>query len=124
MGTPMGPLSRKLDHVLHDAFPWLSIFYARKHYAYPWHELTSMWLVAKTMEGSRDTILGDKLTQVGAFFMLLAERQYEESQNYACVYGRCIVIWHPRKGNLGGVGRPGCPCDDMKEPRDLVRGPI
>lgn len=101
--------------------PWTAIFHGRKHYGYEWSWLIKNYIEAK---GGWDEEWGYEETKTGNFYYRLAHRSSEESVQYDCVYGTCTVIWHPKQGNKGGMGRPGCPCDDMDDPRDLERGPL
>lgn len=101
--------------------PWTSIFHARKHYGYEWKWLFKAW---RNSTGGQDKVFGGTKTRTEDFYSQCAHRSYEECVLYACVFGTCTVLWHPTRGNVGGAGRPGCPCDDMDEPRDLERGPI
>lgn len=106
---------------IYKHFPWTAIFHARKYYGYEWSWLVRTWLTSK---GGEDSILGGEKTRGVDFYSKCAHRSHEEAVHYACVYGTCTVIWHPKRGNMGGMGRPGCPCDDMDDPRDLERGPL
>jgi len=109
------------QNFLFQYMPWTSIYWGRKYYGYSWLWLIKAWITAKP---GKDRLFGGVQDKTGNFFEKLAHRSHEEATLYACVYGTCTVIWHPTRGNMGGGGRPGCPCDDMEDPRDLNRGPL
>lgn len=111
-----------INNVIYKAFPWSVVIYAHRRYPFGW-----LWLInayRKAEDTGVDTILGFPKDKAVEFFSACAGRAHDESEQYRCVYGTCTVIWHPKMGNRGGMGRPGCPCDDMDDPRDLKRGPI
>lgn len=113
-----------VQNFIYQHFPISCVIYAKRHYPYSWRTLLGDWKAASGEVGTRCSIVGDEITQADAFFARLAERRFDESVQYACIYGCCTVIWHPTQGNTGGMGRPGCPCENMDDPRDLQRGPI
>lgn len=119
--TPWYKTNFPIQNLVFRTMPWTSIFYARRHYGFEWSWLIKTWFAAK---GGKDRVFGGVQSKTENFFQQLAHRSSEEEVPYACVYGTCTVLWHPKRGNTGGIGRPGCPCDDMDDPRDLERGPL
>lgn len=102
-------------------FPWTAIFHARKQYGFEWSWLIDAW---RSSEAGGKMFLGFERNRAMDFYSKCAERMYDECTNYACVYGQCTVIWHDKRGNIGGMGVPMCPCEDLDDPRDLERGPL
>lgn len=94
------------------------MFYARRQYGYPWLYLVRTWRAARPT--GRKSVLGRELGRLDEFFAALIERSHVEARLYTCVNGSCSVIWHPRRGNLGGGGPAGCSCDELEDPRDLT----
>ena len=64
------------------------------------------------------------MTKTEDFFDRLIQRDHESVVMYRCIFGTCSVMWHPKRGNIGGYGRPGCECAEMDDPRDLKVGPL
>ncbi|QWY84031.1 hypothetical protein SEA_A3WALLY_224 [Microbacterium phage A3Wally] len=110
-----------VQNFLFQYMPWTCIIRERIRTGYEWSWLIKTYVKAK---GGWDEEWGYEETKIGSFYYQLAVRADEESTYYACVYGCCTVIWHPKHGNKGGAGRPGCPCQNMDDPRDLERGPL
>ncbi len=54
------------------------------------------------------------------FTKAIRNRKFNECVAYECVNGNCTILWHPFFGNTGGVGIPGCSCDDMEDPRGVL----
>lgn len=102
-----------------------SILYIRRKHGWPLREIVAMWVKAGLDRriGLIDWLHPEGRTQGDNFFSAAARRMYDEATNWYCVEGCCVVIWSQGK-NVGGYGTPGCPCDEMDEPRDLSRGPI
>jgi hypothetical protein len=98
-----------------ESSKWAYILYARRTYGYSFADLIGYWNAAKVLCPS------DPGTE---FFAPLAHRSYEESTNWYCVNGCCVVIWDAKRGNQGGYGPAGCSCDNLNDPRDIARGPI
>lgn len=99
--------------------PYL-VVYAKSAYGYSWRDLIRTW--RESSDQSRESFLGMPIDRGVDFFSRLADRQGEECTTYTCVYGCCWIEWHPKKGNLGGGGPAGCPCDGMDDPRDMSTG--
>lgn len=111
---------------------WCSIYYAHKADGFPYRELVSMWnssVLEAQVNGYKSTggFLGKLLErdypETSTFFRKVAHLMHERADTYRCVYGCCSVIWF-NGHNKGGGGPAGCPCDDMKDPRDLEYGPL
>lgn len=99
---------------------WGSIRYVSKHYGFPRRQTVEMWARAeREFVPGRDSLLGEEKSVADDFFSAAAHRQHEEAEVYTCVFGCCSVLWYRGK-NIGGFGPVGCPCDDMKDPRDLT----
>lgn len=116
-------MKRPLSYRVQDFFfdipitrKWGCILHGKRHYGFPVRDLISMWAEAKDAVKRPDPIFGDTMTDAAEFFSRCAHRRDEEADNYRCVYGTCVVIWHQGK-NIGGYGRAGCPCDNMDDPR-------
>lgn len=109
------------------AFRWLPmpgcLLHARREYGYSWRELVSAWRRAKARPD--ESVLGlFPRSKAVEFYSALARRSHDEAVTYRCIEGCCSVWWHPFRGNLGGAGPAGCPCDERDDPRDLSLGPI
>lgn len=109
---------RRLLAVLYEKWQWLVIVYARREFRYPWGYLIRTWMQVRAT--GRKGVFGQELTRMDEFFAVIIDREHAEARIYTCVYGACSVIWHPLRGNLGGGGRPGCPCEALDDPRDLA----
>jgi hypothetical protein len=104
--------------------PVVCIVYVWRNEGWTLRETVDMWRESgRTFKPGGIDFLGQPRDRVGEFFVLNARRALEASENYACIYGCCTVIWRNGK-NQGGMGPAGCPCDDMDDPRDLARGPL
>lgn len=106
---------------------WSCIWYIWRGDRWPLREVIEMWVAAKRSP-KRDRTLamdlfGGEDTTTARFFSAAAARRYDEATDWWCVNGCCVVIWGKR-GNMGGYGPAGCPCDELPDPRDLARGPI
>lgn len=103
--------------------PWTMIFYMRKQYGFglPW--LTGQWIKSKPGEYR---VFGGQKTKVNDFVDRVIDRDVRENRvQYACVNGCCTIIWHIKKNiDVGGAGPAGCSCENLDDPRDLVRGPL
>jgi len=100
-----------------------SVIYLRRKYGIPARDLLKAWLAARGAE-AKDDFWGFPRGPIEAMFLYAADRMYDECVTYRCVNGCCSVLWHPRRGNVGGAGPVGCGCDDLDEPRDLAFGPV
>lgn len=118
----------KASNFAYKYLPWTCIIYAwRNRYGSLW-ALTKLYIQTKprTEPDWLEQQLGlepDKSKQA-TFLHNVVKMKNEENVRYRCVYGTCVVFWHPRRGNQGGGGAPGCPCQEMDDPRDLKRGPL
>lgn len=104
-----------------------SIVYVWRKKGWPLREVVAMWIRAGRSPdlGKIDWLHNEGRTQADEFWATSARREYDEATNWYCVYGCCVVIWGSgKRGNMGGHGPAGCPCDDLDEPRNLARGPI
>jgi hypothetical protein len=103
---------------------WVSIVYLHRHYGYTYPELREMYResVAAYKPG-RKNFFGFEDKDVTGMYEACADRQYDEADKYVCVEGCCTVLWHNGR-NIGGGGPAGCPCDNLRDPRDLARGVI
>jgi hypothetical protein len=106
---------------IYKHFPWAAIFHAKRNYGFEWLWLIRAWREA---EGGGETFLGFEKSRAVDFYSACAERMYNECSTYACIYGQCTVLWDAKRGNIGGMGVPMCPCASMDDPRDLERGPL
>lgn len=97
--------------------------YVARVYGFSFVECRELWNEAEqtfrdrtqTNELVRD--LGFKNRVSDQFFFLAASKMNDESEQYYCVNGCCIVLWHPKRGNHGGFGPAGCSCDELDDPR-------
>lgn len=105
--------------------PWLrkpgAFRYCKQHYPQlTYMALNAMWKRAAA-EPEYDSMLGGTVNVVERFFTHIATWRHEASDEYRCVEGCCVVVWFNGR-NTGGWGRPGCPCDEMEDPRgELIR---
>ena len=113
-------INTSIQNALFKVAPWTVIFYAKREYGYSLRSLAKIWKVSRAEDSS---IFGKfPRTRTLDFFSRVADRAHKDSDIYQCIYGTCTIIWHPKRGNTGGMGPAGCPCDDMSEPRDLITG--
>lgn len=97
------------------------MYHTRKTYGFEWRWILRAWRESKA---GGESILGGTLDKVDDFMDKVIQRDHESNVNYRCIFGTCTVIWHPKRGYIGGFGAAGCQCDDMEDPRDLQKGPI
>jgi hypothetical protein len=104
--------------------PFISVIYLHRTYGYSYRELVQMTVQAKREfdPNKRDEFF-EASNANEQLFMISARKQMDESDQYACVNGCCTIIWSRGK-YAGGMGRTGCPCDEMDDPRDLLRGKL
>lgn len=115
-------VNHAVQNFIYKNFPWTSIIYVRRRYGFEWRWLIKTW--RESTGGQERHFVGGYTNKTEDFFSRCIDRDSEECVTYSCIYGTCAVIWHPKRGNTGGWGRPGCLCDNMEDPRDLERGPI
>lgn len=116
--------NRVFQEVVFRIAPWTVIFYAKREYGYSLRSLWAVWRVSKAEDRPLFSDSRFPHTRTVDFFSRVAGRAHDDSEIYQCVNGCCTVIWHPKRGNTGGMGPAGCSCDDLQDPRDLVRGMI
>ena len=115
MFNPFRALPRPVSNFLYKRVPSsavLDMWFEERH---PLKDLIQLWRDSEASE--EKDFLGYPISKATDFYTKCAERQYDECVSYVCAYGCCTVWWHPRQGNIGGMGPAGCPCDNLKDPR-------
>lgn len=108
-------LPRRVADFLYKRVPFSAVLDAKCEYGFPLRDLKVMWDSSESSD--KPGFLGMETTKAVDFYGKCAERCYDECENYICVYECCTVWWHPKRGNQGGFGPAGCPCDNLKDPR-------